>query len=177
MFISVASSMLTDADLYHSQPCVEVWNFPRLYGYWAPCDESKWFFSIFNHTDLIRAECDKCSRAPKWLLRFELWQEQCRWLLCSHTGGILSFSPSSRRTEACWILPLTQWQSLNGTFLWSNFPCRKIIDVLFGENTWKKMFCFNPITGYFSNMNASFPACCLFILFPTASLVTILFLF
>lgn len=130
MFISVASSMLTDAALYHSQPRVEVWNFLRLYGYWAPCDKSKWFFSIFNHTDLIRAECDKCSRAPKWLLRFELWQEQCRWLLCSHTGGILSFFPSSWRTAACWILSLTQWQSLNGTFGPNFLPLRSSMSFL-----------------------------------------------
>lgn len=105
--ISAASSLLIGDDSYYPQSCVELWYFLRLYGYSAPCDKSKWYLSIFNHANLIRAECDKCIQAPKWLLRFELWQEQSRWLLCSRTGGILSFFTSSPETTACWILSLT----------------------------------------------------------------------
>lgn len=122
-FISAASSMLIDDDdSYHLQSCVEVWNFLCLYGYLALCDKSKWYLSIFNHANLIRAECDKCIQAPKWLLRFELWQEQSRWLLCSRTDGILSFFTSSTEIAACYILSLTQWESLTGVFVQFSFP-------------------------------------------------------
>lgn len=107
--------MLIDDNFYHLQSCVEVWDFLCLYGCSSSCDESKWHISIFNHADLIRAEWDECIRAPKWLLRFELWQGQSRWLLCSHTGGILySQSKGCRRLN-----PL------------SNCPSSKIVVVLF----------------------------------------------
>lgn len=71
VFISSASSMLVDDDSYHSQSCVEVWNFLRLYGFSALCAKSKWYLSIFNPTNLIRVECDKCIRAPKVIA--EIW--------------------------------------------------------------------------------------------------------
>lgn len=128
--IPAASSLLIGDDSYYLQSCVEVWYFLRLYGYSAPCDKSKWYLSIFNHANLIRAECDKCIQAPKWLLRFELWQEQSRWLLCSRTDGILSFFTSSPETTACWILSLAQWEKPHWGF-WSNFSSPKIIVALF----------------------------------------------
>lgn len=123
--------------------------------------------------------------AEIWALRRS--EEQCRWLLCSHTDGILSFFSSSRKTAACWILINTMTKP-HWAFFLSNFLSLKSIDGLFVlllylKRECMKQICFVPTQSLAALLilkllilQLSLPAALSFF-FQQASLIKILFLF